>query len=233
MQLNPLITSSQTGLPALREFLRELPPLLGQLDPFTRQINPILTGLGLYKQELNAFFANTVAATHAAEPNPNGKGLLHYLRTTNPLNPENLAVQRKRLATNRPNPYQFPGAFSSWRAACRCTRTASAAGPTTSSRWPPRRSTACIGGLTGGIITPALNQLDQPVRLRRRVDRLAGRRPAVQAPGRLPRPGPGPGRPARARRTTRTCGRRGRRRQKSLVAQSLSRQTAGPEPLSD
>jgi phospholipid/cholesterol/gamma-HCH transport system substrate-binding protein len=112
VQLNPLITSSRTGLPALREFLRELPPLLGQLDPFTRQIIPIFTGLVFYKQEINAFFANTVAATQASEPNPNGRGLLHYLRTTNPINPENLAVQSHRLATNRPNAYQFPGAFS-------------------------------------------------------------------------------------------------------------------------
>src|SRR6195256_4494052 len=73
VQLNPLITSSRTGLPALRDFLRELPPLLGQLAPFVAQINPILTGLAFYKQELNAFFSNTVAATNASEPNPNGK----------------------------------------------------------------------------------------------------------------------------------------------------------------
>ena len=52
-----------------------------QLDVFTRQINPILSGLGFYKAELNAFFSNTVAATQASEPNPNGKGLLHGVCT--------------------------------------------------------------------------------------------------------------------------------------------------------
>ena len=33
---------------------------------------------------------------------------MHYLRTTNPVNPENLAVYPRRLGTNRPNPYTFP-----------------------------------------------------------------------------------------------------------------------------
>jgi hypothetical protein len=36
---------------------------------------------------------------------------VHYLRTTNPVNLENLAVYPNRLPTNRPNPYQKPGAF--------------------------------------------------------------------------------------------------------------------------
>ena len=38
---------------------------------------------------------------------------MHYLRTTNPVNPENLAVYPRRIATNRPNPYEFPDAFKS------------------------------------------------------------------------------------------------------------------------
>jgi hypothetical protein len=36
---------------------------------------------------------------------------VHYLRTSNPANPENLAVYPRRLITNRPNPYHFPDAF--------------------------------------------------------------------------------------------------------------------------
>ena len=151
VQLNPLITSSRAGLPALREFLRELPPVLGQLAPFVAQINPILSGLGFYKQELNAFFANTVAATNASEPNPNGKGLLHYLRTTNPVNPENLAVQSKRLATNRPNPYQFPGAFSNLKSGLPVYENRQCGG---SNYLQP-----LLPAAVGFIITPALNQL--------------------------------------------------------------------------
>jgi hypothetical protein len=38
-------------------------------------------------------------------------GQLHYLRTANPLNPENLAIYPHRLATNRSNPYFPPEEF--------------------------------------------------------------------------------------------------------------------------
>src|SRR2546421_241312 len=151
VQLNPLISSSRTGLPALREFLRELPPVLGQVDPFLRELRPILSGLGFYKDELNAFFSNTVAATQAAEPNPNGKGLLHYLRTTNPLNPENLAVQSKRLSTNRPNPYEFPGAFLNLKSGLPVYENRQCNG---SNFLQPLLPTG-----PGSIITPGLNQL--------------------------------------------------------------------------
>jgi virulence factor Mce-like protein len=109
--LDPLIKVSKTGLPATQKFLDELHPVLGEIDPVLRQLNPILSYLGLYKREITAFFANTVASTQstnqaAGDPNP-----VHYLRTTNPVNLENLALYSKRLSTNRPNPYAMPGAF--------------------------------------------------------------------------------------------------------------------------
>jgi hypothetical protein len=87
--------------------------VLAQVDPALRQLNPILDYLGLYKRELTAFFANTVAATQATTVSD--RGPLHYLRTTNPFNPENLAVYPKRLPSNRPNPYTLPGHFDQIR----------------------------------------------------------------------------------------------------------------------
>ena len=111
--LNPLIDASKKGLPAVSTFLNQLKPLLGQLDPWLRQINPALTGLGFYKTELNAFFANTVAATQAINvPEGDSDIRLHYLRTSNPANPEILSVYPRRIGSNRPNPYQFPLAFN-------------------------------------------------------------------------------------------------------------------------
>ena len=112
--LGPLITASKKGLPALDQFLRNLEPLLGQFDPFLRQVNPALEGLGFYKKELNAFFANVPAATQAVTT-PIGSASfqrLHYLRTLNPFNPENLAFYPRRIGSNRPNAYQFPTAFN-------------------------------------------------------------------------------------------------------------------------
>jgi phospholipid/cholesterol/gamma-HCH transport system substrate-binding protein len=106
--LDKLITVSRTGFPAAQKIVRDLRPLLAQADPALRQVIPILSFLGEYKKELNSFFANTASATQAFDPGTR----LHYLRTTNPLNAENLAAYPRRLGTNRPNPYQLPGGYS-------------------------------------------------------------------------------------------------------------------------
>ncbi len=112
--LDPLITASKKGLPATQQFLDDLKPFLGASDPVLRQLNPILGFLGLYKEEGAAFFANVVGATQASNIPPGGDVTTktHYLRTTNPINPENLAAYPRRLGTNRPNPYPLPGAFN-------------------------------------------------------------------------------------------------------------------------
>ncbi len=107
--LNPLFDASKKGLPASEAFLDELHPLLANFDAPLRQLNPPLLGLAQYKDELTAFFANVVATTQATTLV--GTKRVHYLRTTNPANPENLAVYPRRIGTNRPNPYEFPDAF--------------------------------------------------------------------------------------------------------------------------
>jgi len=104
--LNPLIDASRTGFPAAEQVLEDARPLIGQLDPAMRQLSPIFEFLGLHKRELTAFFANSVTATQAVTA-----GRLHYLRTTNPFNAENLAVYPRRIGTNRPNPFAKSGNF--------------------------------------------------------------------------------------------------------------------------
>ena len=106
-QLQPLIDASVKGFPAAEKTLEDLRPLVAQLSPATAQLTPALDFIGLNKRELTSFFANTVAATQAKDLATN----VHYLRTSNPLNPENLAVYPHRLPTNRPNPYRLPGGF--------------------------------------------------------------------------------------------------------------------------
>src|SRR3954454_7135938 len=110
--LDKLTVASRRGLPATQKFLDELHPLLPEFDPLLSQLNPILSFLGAYKPEINAFFANTVAATQATNIPAYSHGQkVHYLRTLNPFNPENLAVYPRRIGTNRTNPYTFPGHF--------------------------------------------------------------------------------------------------------------------------
>jgi virulence factor Mce-like protein len=107
-QLQPLIDASVEGFPAAEKTLEDLRPLVAQLTPATAQLAPAVEFIGLNKRELTSFFANTVAATQAKDPGTT----LHYLRTSNPLNAENLAVYPNRLPSNRPNPYRLPGGFN-------------------------------------------------------------------------------------------------------------------------
>ena len=104
----PLIHVSKTGLPAFRKVLDETKPLLGQLDPFLAQLNPMLHWIGFYKHEIASFFALDAAATQATDNPPSASQPIHYLRTANPLNPENLAAYPHRISTNRSNPYVDP-----------------------------------------------------------------------------------------------------------------------------
>jgi phospholipid/cholesterol/gamma-HCH transport system substrate-binding protein len=107
--LNPLIDASKRGLPATQQFLDQLHPLLAEFDGPLQQLNPILDGAGLYKGELAAFFANSAAATQASTASLGATEPVHYLRTSNPLNPEMLAQYPKRVTSNRTNAYPFPG----------------------------------------------------------------------------------------------------------------------------
>jgi phospholipid/cholesterol/gamma-HCH transport system substrate-binding protein len=106
VDLGPLITYASDGLPAFRRLLADLRPALGQLDPFTRSLNPFLGYINDYLPELDAFVGNIVASTQATSLEQDIP--IHYLRTSNPFNPEALALYPQRIATNRPNPYRFP-----------------------------------------------------------------------------------------------------------------------------
>ena len=104
--LDPLVEASRRGLPATEELLDELRPALGEFEPTLRQLNPVLNLLRAYRSELTTFFANTAAATNAV-----GNDDVHYLRTVNPQNPENLAVFGQRVGSNRTNAYRRPRGF--------------------------------------------------------------------------------------------------------------------------
>ena len=110
--IDPLVRVSRRGLPALERTLDDTRPLLARLEPYLRNIQPILGYLGLYKREITAFFGNDAASTQVTDLPPGNPGPLHYLRTTNPLNPENLAAYPRRLPSNRSNPYSEPGAYA-------------------------------------------------------------------------------------------------------------------------
>jgi hypothetical protein len=99
-----------TGFPAFRKLFRDdFPPLLGAVDPFVPNFNPIVTGLGLYKREVTSFFGYLVDAKNVELTETDAAGQkIHYLRTIGPINPESLASYPSRLALNRASAYNSP-----------------------------------------------------------------------------------------------------------------------------
>ena len=107
--LEPVIDRAPSGFGSLRTFLRsDFPVLLRAVDPFLRNLNPIFTGLDLYKRELAATLGNVAAATNAVRLSTEGKQI-HYLRALGPFGPESLAVYPNRLTNNRNSAYIQPG----------------------------------------------------------------------------------------------------------------------------
>jgi virulence factor Mce-like protein len=113
--LKPVIARAPTGFPALRKLFRDqFPPLLRAVDPFLRNLNPVLTGLGLYKHELTATMGNIAATANAKLPVENAQGEhAHYLRAMGPFNPESLATFPSRTTVSRTNAYPKPLAAKS------------------------------------------------------------------------------------------------------------------------
>jgi len=72
-----------------------------------RNLNPLLTGLGLYKGEVTSLLGNLAAATNAVHLNAAGEQT-HYLRLLAPLGPETLATYESRTTTNRNSAYSKP-----------------------------------------------------------------------------------------------------------------------------
>lgn len=108
--LGPVIDKAPRGFAATRKLLRdEFPPLLRASDPFLRNLNPLLTGLKLYKNEVTAFFANLATATNAELTETTAAGVKpHFLRVMGPLNTETVASYGSRLTTNRNSAYSPP-----------------------------------------------------------------------------------------------------------------------------
>ncbi len=100
-----------TGFPAFRRFFRDqFPPLLRAIDPFVRNLNPLVTGLDLYKSSVTSFFGNLTAATNAELTETNAAGnKIHFVRTLGPINAESIASYPSRLALNRNSAYSPPG----------------------------------------------------------------------------------------------------------------------------
>ena len=112
MNIAPLTAASKTGVPALERFLDASVPWLARLKPYLGNFVPIFNYINTYRREIAAFFANSTATTQATAQNIAQTRLLHYLRISNPVNPETLTGYPHRLDSNRGNPYMAPGGYA-------------------------------------------------------------------------------------------------------------------------
>ncbi len=116
--LDPLITASKRGLPATREFVDGLSPVLAQVQPFLEQLNPILQWLEYHQRTTADFIANGAGAlsdtipVSGADEASGGRG--HYLRQFGPVGMETVAMysDRKQVPSARGNAYMLPSSLS-------------------------------------------------------------------------------------------------------------------------
>ena len=105
--LGPLITVSQTGLPAVHNILTGLEPTLGSLGTFLEQLNPILGWLSDHQQLISDFISNGASPIAATTTSFSG-GVGHYLRQFSPVGSETLSLAPNRDSNNRGNTYPGP-----------------------------------------------------------------------------------------------------------------------------
>jgi ABC-type transporter Mla subunit MlaD len=98
-----------TGLASFRKLFRDdFPPLLRASEPFVRNLNPLVSGLGLYKKDIAATVGNLAASFHGRLTGE-ATSAVHYLRVMGPINAESLSTYSTRLLNNRNSPYSAPG----------------------------------------------------------------------------------------------------------------------------
>jgi phospholipid/cholesterol/gamma-HCH transport system substrate-binding protein len=159
--LEPVIDRSPKGFGSLRKFLRgDFPVLLRALDPFLRNLNPLLTGLGLYKREVTALLGNVTAATNAVHLSSQGVQT-HYLRLLGPFGPESLSTYPNRLTVNRNNAYTRPGVFKNLAAGLPSFDTRQCSAGITATLDPDTPNEPAFNQRTGGDVKKAANLFER------------------------------------------------------------------------
>ena len=112
INLDPLIERSKVSLPATRQVLDGLRPLLGAVGPWLSELNPTLDWIAMNQHTLTDVFANLGAATSAKTVSSDPRAPGHYLRQYGVAGAEVAAVHPTRLSSNRGNAYINPLALT-------------------------------------------------------------------------------------------------------------------------
>jgi virulence factor Mce-like protein len=144
VQLDPMVTASETGFPAFSDVLTGAKPLLAAVAPFLGQLNPILSWLSLHQQLISDFISVGAVGVAAKTTLYGGAGLKcggtpcgHYLRQFSPIGPQTSGLAATRDPNSRGNTYppslwladplsftaggKYPGSFALPSFDCRST----------------------------------------------------------------------------------------------------------------
>jgi virulence factor Mce-like protein len=106
--LDPLIDESEDTLPEASRFLRGAEPLFEALHVYLPELNPVLSFLNHYQQQVADFISNGGFALHAAFPGLPGEGPRHYLRQFSITNARSSGLATTRPEYERGNTYIAP-----------------------------------------------------------------------------------------------------------------------------
>ncbi|MFT4035268.1 MAG: MlaD family protein [Patulibacter sp.] len=106
-------TNAVKGLPATEQALSSLPTILSGLDPFLKQLNPVLEYTGLYSSQIAGGIANLAAATSNGKASTADKlyrdgQAMRALRGAVTLQSSSLSTSSTRFSTDQANAYRRP-----------------------------------------------------------------------------------------------------------------------------
>ena len=108
LDLDPLIDESEDTLPEAARFLRGAEPLFEALHVYLPELNPILSYLNYYQQQVADFIMNGGYALNAFVPGLPGEGPRHYLRQFSITNARSSGLAQTRPEYERGNTYIAP-----------------------------------------------------------------------------------------------------------------------------
>ena len=106
--LDPLIDEAPRNLPRAAAFLRGTVPVWESLHPYLQELNPIISFLNYYQEQVSDFIMNGSGSISGTLPATPGQGPRHYLRQMSVINSRGLAFNSTRQSYDRGNAYPAP-----------------------------------------------------------------------------------------------------------------------------
>jgi virulence factor Mce-like protein len=113
-EIDPLVDTAETGVPAADRLLDGVQPLLAGVHVFMPELNPILSYLGFSRQQIGTFFSAPAAtlAGNAAGGYSGSGGAEHYLPQAAIIDTRSLQRRTSRPPWERGNSYVAPNAYA-------------------------------------------------------------------------------------------------------------------------